>query len=164
MALVERQQLRDLLLAGPVWGAELDITFRVLALTIEPAAELHPDPAADDRRLQVLLHPVSAVAASLLEHADGTTVVRRFDQDQLPDVVAALGGAVPVEDPLLDAPPDLDALSPRLSMRGQATVGDGIRHHVHLRLEADDLTFELWASFDDAEVRTPEQWDPASPR
>ena len=164
MSLVGRQQLRELLRAAPVWGAEVDIRFRVLALTVEPEPDAHPDPTADDRRLQLLLHPVSAVAASLLEHTDGTTVVRRFDEDQLPDVVAALGGAVPVEDPLLDAPPDLDALSPRLSMRGQATVGDGIGHHLHLRLEADDLTFELWASFDQAEIRTPDEWGEAPPR
>ena len=154
---VDRETLRALLGAGPVWGAEIDIRFRVLALTVEPPADVHPDPDAGDRRLQVLLHPVSAVAASLLEHTDDGAVVRRFEEDQLPDVVAMFGGAVPEGDPLPGHPADLDALAPRLSMRGQATMGDGIADHLHLRLSADDLTLELWASFDEHEVRGPDE-------
>lgn len=150
---VSRDQLRDLLRSGPVWGAEIDIRFRVLAVTVEPAAEAHPDPGAADQRLQVLFHPVSAVAASLVEHGDDGAVVRRFEQEQLPDVVAALGGAVTTTDPLPGAAADLDALGPRLSLRGQASVGDGFRDHLHLHLVADDLSLELWASFDEFEVR-----------
>lgn len=152
---VDADQLRDLLRAGPVWGAEIDIRFRVLALTVEPDAAAHPDPDATDRRLQVLLHPVSAVAASLVEHTDDGAVVRRFDEQQLPDVVAMFDGATTTTDPLPDAPADLDALAPRLSMRGQASVGDGVRHHLHLHLVADDLSLDLWASFDTAEARPP---------
>lgn len=156
---VDRDHLRDLLGSGPVWGAELDIRFRVLALTVEPAREVHPHPDAEDPRLQVLLYPVSAVAASLLEQGEGQPTVRRFDETQLPGVVAAFDGAVTTSDPLPDSPADLDALAPRLSLRGQASVGDGIRHHLHLHLEAEDLVLDLWASFDEAELRGPEQWD-----
>lgn len=154
---VSRDDLRDLLRSGPVWGAEIDIRFRVLAVTVEPAAEAHPDPQAPDRRLQVLFHPVSSVAASLVEHGDDGAVVRRFDQEQLPDVVAALGGAVTTTDPLPGTPADLDALASRLSLRGQASVGDGFRDHLHLHLAADDLSLELWASFDEFEVRAPDE-------
>lgn len=160
---VDRDHLRDLLWSGPVWGAEIDTRFRVLALTVEPPAGVHPDPAADDRRLQVLLHPVSQVAASLLEHTDDGAVVRRFDETQLPDVVSAFDGAVTTTDPLPGAPADLDALAPRLSMRGHASVGDGIGDHLHLHLVADDLSLELWASFDEVEVRGPGEWDQTPP-
>ena len=160
---VDRDPLRDLLASGPVWGAEIDIRFRVLALTVEPDRDAHPAPEADDRRLQVLLYPVSAVAASLVEATDDGPVVRQFAEDQLPDVVALFDGAITSVDPLPERPADLDALSPRLSMRGQASVGDGIRHHLHLHLEAGDLTLDLWASFDEVEVRGPEQWGDALP-
>jgi hypothetical protein len=148
-------RLRDLLTAGPLWGAEIDIRFRVLALTVEPDPRVHPRPEAADRRLQVLLHPVSSVAASLVEHTDDGAVVRRFDEAQLPDVVAAFGGAVPDDDVLPSRPPDLDAIASRLSLRGQASVGDGTSHHLHLHLSDADLTLDLWASFDEIEVRDP---------
>lgn len=153
----DKARLRDLLRSGPVWGAEIDTRYRVLALTIEPSAGDHPDPDVADRRLQVLLHPVSTVAASLVQDTgDGRTVLE-FGEDQLPDVVATLGGPVPVGDPLPDAPPDLDAIADRLSLRGRASTGDGTTHHLHLALESEDLVFELWASYDTAEVHTPEE-------
>lgn len=157
---LSRDELRELLRSSSVWGAEIDIRFRVLAVTVEPAAEVHPDPSAPDRRLQLLFHPVSAVAASLVQHDETETVVRRFDEEQLPDVVAAFGGAVTSTDPLPGVPADLDALGPRLSMRGHASTGDGFRDHVHLRLVDDDLSLDLWASFDEFEVRGPEQVPP----
>lgn len=160
---VDPARLRDLLRSGPVWGAEIDIRFRVLALTVEPSPDVHPDPDADDPRLQVLLHPVSAVAASLVEHTDDGTVVRRFDETQLPDVVAMFGGATTTVDPLPGHPADLDALAPRLSMRGEASVGDGLRDHLHLHLVADELSLELWASFDEVEVRGSGEWDQPAP-
>lgn len=161
---VSRDELRDLLRAGPVWGAEIDLKFRVLAVTVEPAPDAHPDPSATDRRLQVLFHPVSSVAASLVEHGEEGEVVRRFGEEQLPDVVAALGGAVTATDPLPGTPANLDALGPRLSLRGQASVADGFRDHLHLHLVADDLSLELWASFDEFEVRGPDETaQPLSP-
>jgi hypothetical protein len=148
--------LDALLTSGPVWGAEIDTRFRVLALTVEPDDAHHPDPSAVDRRLQVLLHPVSAVAASLVQQTDEGPALMRFDQERLPDIVAALEGPVPDGPVLVERPADLDALNDRLSLRGQATVGDGTRHHLHLRLAAADLTFELWASFDELVVRGPD--------
>lgn len=154
---MEISSLRELLRAGPLWGAEIDTRFRVLALTVEPSADQHPDPDADDRRLQVLLYPVATVAASLVQQGDDGTTVLRFEEDQLPDVVAALDGPVPAGDPIPEVRPDLDAVGDRLSLRGQATVGDGILHHLHLVLQAEDLSFELWASFDEAEVRAPDE-------
>lgn len=159
---VDPSTLRPLL-SGRVWGAEIDTRFRVLALTVEPDAGDHPDPAPADPRLQVLLYPVSAVAASLVEDVEDGLVVRRFEEDTLADVVAAFDGARSEGDPLPDRPADLDALMPRLSMRGQATTGDGFRHHLHLRLESGDLTLDLWASFDEVLVRGPDEWGETLP-
>lgn len=148
-------RLPDLVRSGPLWGAELDAKFRVLALTIEPSADSHPDPEATDRRLQVLLHPVSAIAASLVQETDEGPTVLRFTEEQLPDVVAALGGPVPSGPVLADAPVDLNAVRERLSLHGQATVGDGVTHHLHLHAAAEDLTLDLWASFDTMELKSP---------
>ena len=161
MAPVDRTKLGTLLRSARVWGAEIDIRFRVLALTVEPTAPAEP---SGDPRLQVLLYPVSAVAASLVEQTDEGVVVRRFDEDQLPDVVSLFDGATTTTDPLPDRPADLDALSPRLSMRGQASVGDGFLHHLHLHLEADALSLDLWASFDEVQVRGPDEWGEDLPR
>ncbi len=155
-----RTRLRDLLAAGPVLGAEVDLTYRVLALTIEPSVGRHPDPDAQDRRLQVLFHPVGAVAAALVRHdrgdEPGTRTVLRFDATALPDVVAALDGAIPLGDPLPARLPDLDAMEDRLSLRGAATVAEGHRTPLAISLVHDDLTLDLWATFDDVEVRTPD--------
>lgn len=151
-------ELRELLRAGPVWGAEIDTRFRVLAVTVEPSAEVHPRPDVADRRLQVLFHPVGTIAASLLQDdEDGQPVILQFREDQLPDVVSALGGAVPAEDPLPASLPDLDTLTDRLSMRGAARTGDGTTHHLHLALASDDLHLDLWASYDVVEVHTPDE-------
>jgi hypothetical protein len=148
--------LDGLLTSGPVWGAEIDTRYRVLALTVEPDDAHHPDPSTADRRLQVLLHPVSAVAASLVQQTDDGPALLRFDQEQLPDIVAALDGAIPEGPVLADRSVDLDALNERLSLRGQATVGDGTLHHLHLQMATGDLVFELWASFDEVVVRGPD--------
>lgn len=157
-----RSRLRDLLVAGPVLGAEVDLQYRVLAVTIEPAGSAHPAPEADDARLQVLFHPVRTIAAALVRHdrdrpeGPGGRTVMTFEPDQLPDVVASLGGPVPLGDPLPASLPDLDAMEDRLSLRGMAQVAEGHRIPLELSLVADDLTLDVWATFDDVEVRTPD--------
>lgn len=164
-----REQLRRLLVA-PVLGAEVDLEYRVLALTVEPAVaavaaatpsdgQVGGDEVGDevaDRRLQVLFHPVGTIAASLVRHdaeASPARTVLTFDVAQLPDVVAALDGPAPIGDPLPDALPDLHAMEGRLSLRGMAQVAEGHRHPLELSLVADDLTLDLWATFDTVEVR-----------
>lgn len=154
-----RSRLRDLLVAGAVLGAEVDLQYRVLALTIEPPATAHPTPGMADARLQVLFHPVGTIAAALVRHdRDGTDgpggrTVLTFEPDHLPDVVAAMDGPVPLGDPLPDALPDLNAMEDRLSLRGMAQVAEGHDTPLALALVADDLTLDLWATFDDVEVR-----------
>lgn len=153
------ERVRELLRSGPVWGAEIETRFRVLAVTIEPSREVHPDPHADDRRLLLVLHPVGAIAARLVQDSEDGTTVLRFGEDQLPDVVSALDGPVPAGDPVPDSLPNFDAMGDRLSMRGQAQTGDGTTHHLHLDLRADDLGLDLWASYDTAEIRSPDEVD-----
>lgn len=151
-------RLRDLLTAGPVLGAEVDLDYRVLALTIEPGPQAHPAGAVDDARLQVLFHPVGTIAAALVRHGhdDGARTVLQFGPEQLPDVVSALDGAVPLGDPLPGRLPDLDAMEERLSLRGMAQVAEGHDTPLALNLVHDDLTLDLWATFDDVEVRSPD--------
>lgn len=177
-----REHIRQLLVAS-VLGAEVDLEYRVLALTVEPTtspeseldaapdvatdaavdvgrrAESGPGGDAPDRRLQVLFHPVGTIAAALVRHAPDSSpprTVLTFDIAQLPDVVAALDGPVPIGDPLPDALPNLHAMEERLSLRGMAQVAEGHRHPLALSLVADDLTLDLWATFDVVEVRTPD--------
>lgn len=153
------ERVRELLRSGPVWGAEIDIRFRVLAVTIEPSTDVHPEPDTDDRRLLLVLHPVGAIAARLVQDADDGATILQFGEDQLPDVVSALDGPVPVGDPVVDSLPNFDAMADQLSMRGQAQTGDGTTHHLHLDLRADDLDLDLWASYDTAEIRSPGEVD-----
>jgi hypothetical protein len=44
----------------------------------------------------------------------------------------------------------------RLSLRGVAQVAEGHEIPLALHLVADDLTLDLWATFDEVEVRTPD--------
>lgn len=153
----ERRRLAGLLASSPVLGAEIDIRFRVLAITIEPAAADHPAGDVTDRRLQVVLHPVGTIAAALVDHADPERpTVLQFDEDQLADVVGALAGATSTVAPLPDTLPDFDDLGERLSLFGTAQVGDGTASNLHLRLADDPLTLDLWAAFDEAELRDPD--------
>lgn len=137
------------------WGAELDTTYRVLALTVEPAAGRHPDGGPDDvedPRLQLVLHPCSDVAARLV-HA-GTTV-EQFTVDQLVAVVDRLDG------PRLSAPvvtADVPPLGGELSLEGaaRATVRDGRTHAALVHLVGGDRELVLRATYDEAELRRPD--------
>lgn len=145
-----------LLRSSPVLGAEIDIRFRVLAVTVEPTSDEHPTAQAGDRRLQVVVHPVGTIAAVLADHADpDTPTVLRFDETQLSDIVALFADEVSRVSPFPAAMPDVDELAQRLSMFGSAQTGDGTRHVLHLQLTQahDDLQLDLWATFDDVEVR-----------
>lgn len=163
-----RGRVRDLLSASRVLGAEVDLRYRVLAITLEPASGQHPDDQSqdgsgttvDDRRLQLLLHPVGTIAAALVRHDPGPPArgtVLTFEPDHLADVVAALDEPTPTAEPFPDHLPDLDAIEDRLSLRGMAQVAEGHRHPFALALAADDLTLDLWATFDDVEVRRPDR-------
>jgi hypothetical protein len=159
MNAAQRDLVDRLVAASPVLGADVDIRYRVLAITVEPPADLHPRGAVEDRRLQVVVHPVGTIAAAMVDHADPTRpTVLQFDETQLSDVVAAFAdtvSTVPVFPPAL---PDVDALGDRLSMYGTAQTGDGTASVLHVHLVQPDgaLELDVWAGFDELEVRGPD--------
>jgi hypothetical protein len=146
----------DEVLHGAVcWGAELDTTYRVLALTVEPEPDRHPHGAVDDRRLQLVLHPCSEVAAQLVHDAPDGRVVEQFSVDQLVTVVDRLDCPV-LTAPLLraDPPPLVGELS--LEGAARATVMDGRRHAALFVLEGDERVLRLRATYDEVELRRPD--------
>lgn len=145
--------LGDVLAGAALWGMELDPKFRVLAVTFEPTVERYAWGDAEDRRIQVLCFPVSTILASLRRDAVDTTEVLAFEEGQLVDVVAALDGP-PVTTPVFGRPePRPGAWGPRFSMEGRATAGDGVRNTLLVEARNDDLAFDVFARFDDVEVK-----------
>lgn len=147
-----RDWVDDVLDGATCWGAELDTTYRVLAVTVEPLPGRHPDGDVADRRLQLLLHPCSEVAARLVH--DGSTV-EQFGVGQLVAVVDRLDGPV-LHAPVVsaDAPP----LTGELSLEGAAnlTVQDGRTHAALFELAGEDRTLTLRVTYDELELRRPD--------
>lgn len=143
-----------------LWGLELEPRFRVLAVTLELAAEVHPAGEVGDRRVQLLVHPVSTILASLRGlMPDGTRQLHTFEADQLLDVTSALGGA-PVRPPLFGrAEPRPGQWAPSFSLEGRSTAPDGTRQTLTIEVRTDDLDFDLFARFDDAELKGPDGAD-----
>jgi hypothetical protein len=136
-----------------LWGLELDPRFRVLAATFEPPADRYPWEATEDRRLQVLLFPVSTILASLRQRDGDRVVVRRFTDEQLVDVVAAFAGAT-VAGPLFGRPePRPGQWAPEWSLEGRSSAPDGIRRTCTIGLRHEDLELDLFVRFDDIEVK-----------
>lgn len=137
-------------------GAELDLRYRVLGLTFElPEPEALGLDAADPRLL-VLLSPCAELQALLTDADGGRTVIRRFDTEQLPDVVATLGEP-PVSAPLFGSgPPSLAHQVPELSLHGRSDAPDGRTHRIELVVDdRATLVLRLAASFDEVELRDP---------
>lgn len=147
----------DALLDGAVvLGLELDPKYRVLAATFELTAARHPDGEADDRRIQVLCHPVSTFMVAVQQRTPEGTVVLEFPAEQLVDVVAAFDEP-PVSTPIFGRPePRPGSLAPTLSLQGRSTAGDGTRATMLLHLAHEDLTLDLFARFDEVEVKRPD--------
>lgn len=151
-----RDWLDDVLDGAVCWGAELDTTYRVLALTVEPRPGRHPDEAAgrgiDDRRLQLVLHPCSEVQARLVH--DGSAI-EQFGVGQLVAVVDRLGGAR-LASPVVTADPP--PLTGDLSLEGaaQPMVQDGRAHAALVTLEGEERVLTLRATYDEAELRRPD--------
>lgn len=142
--------LDRILVGATCWGAELDTRYRVLAVTVEPAPDRHPDGAVADPRLQLVLHPCTHVQARLV-HDERT--VERFTVEQLPLVVDRLGGPVISGPVVTGGGPQLTGA---LSLEGRAEVLDGSTHAARLVLAGDDRTLTLRATFDTAELRRPD--------
>lgn len=152
------ETLGELLTDARVWGLELETGFRVLAATVEVAPDRHPDgPDADDPRVQVLLHPVSRIAALLTRTPpDGPVAIERFAEAQLPLVVDRFEGPVPSR-VAVDDGPEPTGWAPELSLEGASTAPDGRTHDLELALEGPQgrrLRLAVW--FDVVELRRPD--------
>ncbi|MGM0618319.1 MAG: hypothetical protein ACQEUI_09280 [Actinomycetota bacterium] len=150
----EVARLEQVIEGAAVLGAELEPTYRVLALTVEPTPERYPWGAAADRRIQVLAAPVSTMLVALRRVAeDGTKELLTFEQERLVDVVAALDGAA-ITGPVFGRPePRPGEWAPRFSLQGRSSAPDGTGRTLRLELDAADLRFGLFARFDEVEIR-----------
>jgi hypothetical protein len=149
----ELDGLERVLDGAALLGLELDPRYRVLAATFEPTADRYPWEETDDRRLQVLLFPVSTILASFRQREDGRLVLRRFEDVQLLDVVAAFDGAG-VSGPLFGQPePRPGQWAPEWSLEGRSTAPDGRQRTFTVALRHDDLELDLFVRFDDVEVK-----------
>lgn len=149
-------------------GLELDTRYRVLAATLEPTVDRYPwgrgvaGVAIVDRRVQVLVSPVSTILGSLRRRVPsdgGRTEVYTFADEQLVDVVGAFDGAS-VEGPLFGRPePRPGNWAPEWSLQGRSTAGDGVANTITLSVRHDDgageLALDVFARFDEVLVRDP---------
>lgn len=161
--------LEQVIVGAALLGLELDTRYRVLAATLEPTPERYPWGSGTagvevvDRRVQLLVSPVSTILGSLRRRvptADGErTEVYTFSEEQLVDVVSVFDGA-PVESPLFGRPePRPGSWAPEWSLEGRSTAGDGItgtltvsvRHHDG----AGELALDVFARFDEVQVKDP---------
>jgi len=147
-----RDQIDHVLDGATCWGAELDTTYRVLAATVEPLPERHPDGEVADPRLQLVLHPCSEVAARLVHDR---TAVEQFSVEQLVQVVDRLDGPV-LSAPVITA--DAAPLRGELSFEGaaQLMVQDGRTHTALFELEGGARHLTLRVTYDEAELRRPD--------
>ena len=147
--------LEQLLVGASLVGAELDLRYRVLGVTVEPAADLHPRPEADDPRLQVLCHPVSTVLGVLEREVDGARYLETFEAEQLSDVTAAFEGA-PLQPPVVGRPePRPGQWAPQFSIQGRSTAPNGRRRTVTLEVASFDARLRLFVRCDEVELRDP---------
>lgn len=137
-----------------VLGAELEPTYRVLAITVEPAPEHYLWGVAADRRLQLLASPVSTMLVALRRVADdGTKELLTFAREQLLDVVVALDGPR-IDGAVFGLPePRPGEWAPRFSLEGRSSAPDGTSRTLRLELSGEELEFGLFARFDDLELR-----------
>lgn len=151
--------LNEALDGAALWGLELDPRFRVLAATFEPTAERYPWPDAGDRRIQVLGFPVSTILGSFRREQPMTTELLSFSEEQLVDVVATFDGAT-VTAPLFGQPePRPGDWGPRYSLEGRSTAPDGVATTLRLSLRRDDLALDLFARFDEVQLKGPDGAD-----
>lgn len=161
----DRSQAVEYMLDGARWlGAELDPRYRVLAVTVEPGAGRHPAETADavgdyrpvdDRRVQVLCHPVATILASLRRAGGDGTQLLAFEHEQLPDVVNTVAG-VRLRSPVLGQPePPPGSWGPRFSMEGRSIAPDGVSQTLRIEVHERDLHVALFARFDVIELRDP---------
>lgn len=153
----EVARLEDALAGAALLGAELEPTYRVLALTLETRPGQTPWERADDRRIQLLASPVSTMLVALTrEDTDGTRELLTFEQEQLVDIVAALDGPTLGGQLFGRGEPRPGEWAPRFSLQGRSSAPNGTARTIRIEVAAADLRFGLFARFDDVEVRDPD--------
>ena len=76
-----------------------------------------------------------------------------FEQERLVDVVAALDGPT-MSGPVFGRPePRPGEWGPRFSLEGRSSAPDGTSRTLRVELAADELSFGLFARFDQVELR-----------
>lgn len=147
--------LERLLDGAILLGAEVDLRYRVLGVTVEPPRGTHPRGEVRDPRLQVLCHPVSTVLGVLQREVDGAAHLETFEAEQLPDVTAAFAGA-PLQGPVLGRrEPQPGEWGPQFSIQGRSTAPTGRSRTVTLEVASFDASLRLFVRCDDVEVRDP---------
>jgi len=139
------EAVRRAVAGGRCWGLELEPTWRVLALTVEPAG------GADV--VQVLCAPISVLLAALTRHDGDAPALVTFTEAQLAAVAQRLGGARIGPEPFGAPEPRPGAWGPRLSLEGRSSASDGTASTLLLDLSEDDARLRLFARFDAAELR-----------
>ncbi|MEX0868579.1 MAG: hypothetical protein WD011_02810 [Nitriliruptoraceae bacterium] len=137
-------------------GGDIDESFRVLALTVEPdktrraLLRTTADDAADPR-WQLLCHPVSTVIANLQLPREKRILT--FTTDEFADVLSAVGGGK-LRRPIFGAPePHADDWGPQVSFRAQSNAPDGRTARARFSTRSDDTAFDLFVRCDVFEVR-----------
>ena len=153
----EVARLEEALAGAALLGAELEPTYRVLALTLETQPGRTPWERADDRRIQLLASPVSTMLVALTrEDEAGARELLTFEQEQLVDVVAALDAPQLTGQLFGRGEPRPGEWAPRFSLQGRSSAPNGTSRTIRIEVETGDLRFGLFARFDDVDVRDPD--------
>jgi hypothetical protein len=146
-------RLERALSRSQLWGLELDPRFRVLAVTLELADGEDPWPLGDDRRVQLLCHPVSTILGALHRFDTGEPQLVTFEVDQLVDIAAAFGGTT-LTPPLFGRPePRPGQWGPRFSLEGRSSAPDGRTRTVTIEVADDAARLQVFVRCDTVEVR-----------
>lgn len=153
----EVARLEEALEGAALLGAELEPTYRVLALTLETQPGRTPWERAEDRRIQLLASPVSTMLVALTrEDEAGARELLTFEQEQLVDIVAALDAPALTGQLFGRGEPRPGEWAPRFSLQGRSSAPNGTLRTIRIEAGSGDLRFGLFARFDDVEVRDPE--------
>lgn len=139
-------------------GVEASRTYRGAAVTLRVLtlpADASPPPA--DRRVSLVLHGVSRVAASLREAhwSDPKAPAVPFALDQLLTVTQSFGGLPIYGREFIDVKGDFEQWSNRLSL-DEHLEGEGHGHSLRLFQEAAHRHLDLMIWFDELQVFKPD--------
>jgi hypothetical protein len=152
---IDPDRVHAALSRSQLWGLELDPRYRVLAVTLE--LDPHDDPwsLGDDRRVQLLCHPVSTILGALhrFDTSDTQPHLVTFEVDQLVDVATAFGGTT-LAAPLFGRPePRPGEWGPRYSLEGRSSAPDGRTRTVTIEVADDAARLRVFVRCDTVEVR-----------